>query len=458
MTRRIVIIGGGAAGPKTAAKLRRENSDYEIDLYTKEGVVSYSACGLPYFIEGLIDDYRKLVVRTPEQFAQNGINVHLYQECIEILPDKQEVIMREVNSGRTYSVCYDVLVIATGARPFMPEIENIDQENVYSLRTIEDAIKIKEAMKNSKTATIIGGGYIAIELLEAFIHNGLKVNIIDVNKHIMNVFDDDVAELIEKHILCKCNDKVNLVTSDVAAKFKVENGRVKKVVTAKERELDTDFVVIAAGVVPCSELVDGLGIKKGIKNTIKVNSHFVTNRAGIFAVGDCAEKRHGVTHKPCWIPLGSTANKEGRCAALNISGSNCDFEGVLGSAVTRFFSFTMSMTGITEKEAKSLGYQTECATVTKKDKAGYMPEVENITIKLVVDKNTREILGAQAIGCGEANQRINTVSSAILMHTKIDDFLSLDLPYAPPYSPAIDPLLNASQILYDRLEERKADE
>lgn len=457
MAKRIVIIGGGAAGPKAAAKLKRLNPDFVIDLYTQENMMSYSACGLPYYIEGLIDDYKKLVVRTAEQFEKSGINIHLNQECIEIRPDEKEIIIKEVNTDHKYNVCYDILIIATGARPYIPKIENVDLKNVFVLRTIEDGIKIREAMLNSKTATIIGGGYIAIEILEAFVHNGLKVNIIDLNKHIMAVFDDEISELIQNQVLCKDGDKVNIINSDSAVKFEGENGYVKKVITSQGKELDTDFVVIAAGVVPNSELIDNINLRKGIKNTIGVNSHFLTSNPSIYAVGDCVEQIHGVTRKPCWVPLGSTANKQGRCAALNINNENCNFEGVLGSAVTRYFGFTMSITGITEREAKALGYQIVTSTVTKKDRAGYMPEVGNITIKLIVDKNSHEILGAQAIGCGDANQRISTVSSAILMSTKIDHFLNLDLPYAPPYSPAIDPLLHAAQIVYNKIQNNNSD-
>lgn len=451
MVKQIVIIGGGAAGPKTAAKLRRQNPEYVIDLYTQEDMVSYSACGLPYFVEGLIDDYKKLIIRTPEKFAESNINIHLNQECMDILPEKKEVVIKDLKSGQSYNKYYDILVIATGAKPFIPPIENIGLKNVYTLRTLHDGVKIKDAVANSKKATIIGGGYIAIELLEAFVKNCIKVDIIEVNNNIMHLFDDEISEIIKKHILNVNGDKVNIITGDSAIKFEDEEGTASKVITANGKELETDFVVIAAGVVPNSELADKIGLKKGIKNTIWVNSHFQTSYPGIYAVGDCIEKTNIVSHKPSWVPLGSTANKEGRCAAVNISGENCNFDGVLGSAVTKYFGFTMSLTGLTEKEAKGLGYEVETATVTQKAKAGYMPGVENVTIKLVVDKNRHDILGAQAIGCGDADKRINTVSSAILSSTKIDDFLNLDLPYAPPYSPAIDPLLNAAQIIYDKL-------
>lgn len=451
MTQRIIIIGGGAAGPKTAAKLKRQKPEYIIDLYTQEDMVSYSACGLPYFIEGLIDDYRKLIIRTPEKFAQSGINIHLNQECIDIIPGNKEVFIKNLLTGEEYSECYDILVIATGARPFVPPIENVELGNVFVLRTIHDGVKIKEAVANSKTATIIGGGYIAVELLEAFVKNMLKVNIIEINKEIMSIFDEEMSELIRKHILNKDGDKVNIITSDSVIRLEGEDGLVKKVITANGKEIETDFVIVAAGVVPNSELAKKIGLKLGIKNTIWVGSNFQTSYPGIYAAGDCIEKNNIITRKPCWVPLGSTANKEGRCAAVNISGENCDFDGILGSAVTKYFGFTMSLTGLTEREARALGYDVESTIVTKKAKAGYMPEVENVTIKLVVDRNSHDILGAQAIGCGDADKRINAVSSAILSSTKIDEFLNLDLPYAPPYSPAIDPLLNAAQIIYDRI-------
>lgn len=451
MTNKVVIIGGGAAGPKTAAKLRRENPDIIIDMYTDMDIISYSACGLPYFVEGLIADAKQLIVRTPEQFEKQGIHVHLKQKCIEIIPDKKELIFKEVDTGYTYTVSYDILVIATGARPYIPPIENVNLKNVFTLRTIDDAINIKEAMKTAKSAAVIGGGYIGIEMLEAFLHNNLPVTMIEADKYIMGIFDEEISELIQKFLLEKEGGRLKIYTSDRVIKLIDEDGYVKKVKTLNGKEIEADLVIIATGVVPNSELIDNLNIKKGVHNSIWVNDHMKTSYSAIYAAGDCTEKTNIITHKPVWVPLGATANKEGRCAAINISGDNCRFCGILGSSVSRFFKFTMAKTGITEREAKSLGYNVVTATVTKKDKAGYMPEVNNITLKVIVDANSRSILGAQAIGCGEVNLRISTVSSAIYDGSKIENFLDVDLPYAPPYSPSIDPLINALQIIYDKL-------
>lgn len=451
MAKRIIIVGGGAAGPKTAAKLRRENPDMIIEMYTDEKHVSYSACGLPYFIEGTIPNIEDLLVRSPQEFEKHGIKVFLQQKAVKIDTKRQCVIFQNNITSEEYEVFYDVLVIATGARPYIPSIENVNFKNVYTLRKLEDGIAIKEKMKSSKTATIIGFGYIGIELLEAFIKNGLHVNIVNPHRHLMGAFDDDISQKIQEHIMNHDGNKITLYNSDTAVRFDGENGIATTVTTKNGHNFNTDFIVISAGVLPNSEIAVEAGLKTGIKKSIWVNSHLKTSCQRIYAVGDCCQKRHMVTNRPCWLPLGSTANKEGRCAAINIANDNCDFEGVLGAAVSRYFNFTVAMTGITEREAKSLGYDVITTTVTKEDRAGYMPEAGEITLKLIVDENAREILGVQGIGTGEAEKRVATASIAIQEAVKVNEFMSIDLPYAPPFSTAIDPLLNAIQIVNDKL-------
>lgn len=447
---RIIIIGGGAAGPKTAAKLRRENSDFQIDMYTDENIVSYSACGLPYYIEGIIPNIEELLVRSPAQFAKSGINVYLNKKCIKINKEKQSVILEDMRTGGEQEEYYDILVLATGARPYIPNIKNIETGNVFYLRKLIDGVKIKEAMSWAKTVTLIGFGYIGMEIAEAFIKNGLHVNVIESKQYIMNNFDEEISEIIRQKVLSRGN--INIYTSDIATKFISENGNIKKVVTLNGNSIDTDFAVICAGVLPNSELASEAGLKIGVRNSIWVNSHMKTSYPTIYAAGDCCEKQHLMTFKPCWLPLGSTANKEGRCAALNIANKKCEFEGVSGTVVSRYFDFTVCMTGISEKEAWETGFKPVSATVTKSDKVGYMPDSAEITLKVTVDSVSRKILGAQAVGQGDAEKRIAEVSVAISTGITSDDFLKVDLPYAPPYAPTIDPLLNAFLIIRDKID------
>lgn len=452
MVQKVVIIGGGAAGPKTAAKLRREKPDIEIEMYTEEQYVSYSACGLPYYIENIIPDINELLVRSPQEFEKRGIKVFLQHKALKIDKYKQIVTFMKTDSLKEIEVNYDILVIATGARPYIPDIENVQNfKNIYTLRKLKDGVAIKNAVQNEKTATIIGFGYIGIELLEAFIKNGLKVNIISNHKNIMAMFDEDISNEIEKFIMSRDGEKIKIYGEQYAVKFEGENNIATKTITNKGDVIESDFIVICAGIVPNSEIAIDAGLKTGIKGSIWVNSHFVTSYPKIYAVGDCCEKRHIVTNKPCWLPLGSTANKEGRCAAINIANNNCDFVGVLGAAVSKYFDFTVCMTGITEREAKELGYDVITAIVEKEDRTAYMPQAATITLKMIVDANSREILGVQGIGRGDVEKRIATASLAIMDSIKIDDFLGIDLPYAPPFSTAIDPLLNALHIIEDKL-------
>ena len=448
---KIIIIGSVAAGSKCAFKLKREKPDFDIVIYTQENLVSYSACGLPFYIGGQIKDSQNLIIRRPEAYKEAGLNLFLKHKLTKINPENKTVEILDLENNKTITDNYDKLVLATGARPFVPEAENLNLENIFTLRSIPDGVKIREQMLKSKNALIIGGGYIGIELMEAFIRNGLNVKLIEFSDHILSLFDSDMAERIEKHILDTNADKIEIIKSDYVTKFIGENNKLKAVLTNKGREIEADLAVICVGVIANTEYTAGTGIELGIKNSIKVDKNMRTNIKDIYAIGDCAEKTNLVTGSPCWVPLGSTANKEGRCCAINLSGTNEEFPGVLGSAVTRFNGFTMSLTGLTEREAVSKGYNVITETVHKKDKAGYMPEVKNITIKVVVDKDTKRILGAQAIGCGDADKRVNAVTSAITGGKTVDEFANLDLTYAPPYSPTIDPLLTAFMNIQTKL-------
>jgi NADPH-dependent 2,4-dienoyl-CoA reductase/sulfur reductase-like enzyme len=346
---------------------------------------------------------------------------------------------------------YDKLILATGARPFIPHILGVKgKDNVFTVRKIEDGIQIREKMFRSRHATIIGGGYIGMELLEAFVKNGLKVTLIEKNEKIMSMFDEDMSDLIRKRLESSNLGEFEFLTGEIVTEF-VGDKSVKLVKTLSGKEIETDMVVICAGVVPNIEIAQEAGLEIGETGAIKVNRLMQTSSADIYACGDCAEKRHLVSGKSVWIPLGSTANKEGRCAGMNASGEFEQFDGVLGSSVTRCLNTTMSMTGLTEKEAKNIGYNPISVMVEKHDIVGYMPEVGEIVLKVIADKVTGLLLGAQAIGSIGADKRINSLTSALLAHMTVEDFSRNDLTYSPPYSPTIDPLINAMLMLRGKL-------
>ena len=453
MKTRVVIIGGVAAGPKIMAKLlRTKEFDCEINLYTEEDMISYSACGLPYFIEGLIDSPEKLIVRRPEQFEEQGAHVHLNKRCIKILPDEHKVLIQDTKTDIVQETEYDKLAITTGARPVLPPIKNLHLKNIFTVRKVQDGIDIRNKMREEQTkkAVIVGGGYIGIEMLEAFYLNGIETHLIEMDNHILSIFDPEISDMIRDEILRMSNGKVKITTSDAVIAFEGDEC-VKRLITAKGEIIDTDMVIISAGVTPNTEIARAAGIELGVSNAIRVNNRMQTNIKDIYAAGDCTENFHLVSKNYAWIPLGSTANKEGRCAAINIAGQYDAFPGILGSAVTRYDGFTISLTGLTETEAKKFGFDVISSTMTKKDRAGYMPSAENITIKLVADKRSKKILGAQAIGSGDADKRINTVASAIQADQTVDEFLHLDMTYAPPFSTAVDPLLSAALLINNKI-------
>lgn len=450
---KIVIIGGVAAGAKAAAKSRRLLPDAEINLYTDDTHVSYSACGIPYYIEGNFEDYRTLLVRSPEEFAKNNIFIHLQSRVSKILPQCKKVLVENLQSGEAHLVDYDKLIVATGAVPFVPNIKNVNLNNVFTVRRLEDAIAIREKIASSKNAVIVGGGYIGIEMLEALVRQNLHVTLIERGPKIMPIFDEDMSDLIAEQLSSINNGEFEIITSDSVVEFTGDNNGVNGVITSNGRRIVADMAIVCSGVKPNVKIAEDAGIKLGITGAIEVTPQMETNIQDVYACGDCVQEFNIISEKPMWLPLGANANKEGRTAAMNACGFPDTFEGVLGSAVTRCLGLTMSTTGLTEKDAIKAGFDPVCARVTKYDKVGYMPDANNITIKVIADKKTGRLLGAQGVGAGDADKRINTFATALLAKLTVKEFVNNDLTYAPPFSPTIDPLLNAAQILLSKIEQ-----
>lgn len=448
---KLVIIGGVAAGTKAAAKARRLNPNAQIDLFTQDTHVSYSTCGFPYFIGGNFDNEDYLFARSVEDFQKSNINIHLKHRCSKISPQDKFVTIKNLENEEVFNFNFDKLLIATGAVPFLPKVEKINLKNIFTLRTVEDALAIKEAALKYKHVTIIGGGYIGIELLEAFVNRGLDVTIIESSPVIMPIFDDDMSQIITDYIFKNRPTGIEIITSDYVTEF-YGNEYVEGFKTAAMRDIKTDFVVISAGVRPNVELASSCGITLGPTGAIKVNEKMQTNFPDIYAAGDCAEKFHIIARVHVWLPLASTAIKEGRCAALNMCNARDYFNGVSGSAVTKYFKFTMASTGLSEKSAFQYGFDPISVVITKSDIVDYMPDAQNITLKLVADKQTRKLLGAQAIGMGNADKRINTIASSLNCHVTVDEFLKNDLPYSPAFSTSIDPILTATEKLIEKMD------
>ena len=447
---KVIIVGGVAGGATAAARIRRLNEHAEITVFERSGYISYANCGLPYYIAGDFADWHKLIVRTKEEFEKSGINLHVKSRVTKILPMDKKILVKDLNTNTCEFVEYDKLIIATGSRPFMPEIKNSNLKNIYTVRTLEDGINIRKKMEESKNITIIGGGYIAIEMIEAFVKNGKNVTLIERSPFILSVFDEEISSLIQTFILENSNNLVKIIDEDFVTEF-VGEEEVRGVLTSNGSGFEADLVIVATGVRPNVEIAQEAGIMLGATGAIKVNSRMQTNVSDIFACGDCVEKINMISNSPMWLPLGSTANKEGRVAAINACGGVEDFEGILGSAVLRYHAMAISMTGLTEKAAQKLGYDTVSVVITKRDKAGYMPEVKNVTLKLVADRRSHKVLGAQAIGDGDADKRVNTISIGLLSGMRVEDLLDVDLTYAPPFSTSIDILISAARILKSKL-------
>jgi NADPH-dependent 2,4-dienoyl-CoA reductase/sulfur reductase-like enzyme/rhodanese-related sulfurtransferase len=452
---KIVIIGGVAAGPKAASRIMRMRPDADITVIEKGSFLSYAGCGLPYYISGEVKQQRNLMetpagaVRDAAFFLSvKNVKVRNGTEALEIDRPNKRVRSRVLATGEELWSSYDKLVLATGASPFIPKIPGVNSRNVFTLHGVYDAEGIKGILAEhlAKDVVIIGGGLIGVEATEALATHGCRITIVEMLPQILNMLDWEIARLVEKHMESK---GVRVLTGTKALALENRDGKSDSVthVRTDKGDLPADMVILSIGVRPNMEVAEKAGLMIGARTgAIQVDDHMRTSDADIYAVGDCVECKDRLTGLPCFVPLGSTANKQGRVAAINICGGNESFPGILGSTVCKVFDFCVARTGLTEAGAKSLGYDVVTATAPGPDKAHYMPTSKPLLMKIVADKKTGKLLGVQATGPGEGAKRIDVAATAITAGMRLDDVAGLDLSYAPPYAPAIDNLITAVNV------------
>lgn len=446
---KVLIIGGVAAGTKVAAKLKRENRDHEVTIITKSKDISYAGCGLPYYVGNIIKDRAQLIVNTPEKFSKlTGAEVHTETEAVGIdrVAKTVKAIDLKTNEEKTYS--YDKLVIATGARPFIPNLEGIDLPGVYFMRTPDDAINLRADIEAGKIkrAAVIGGGYIGLEVAENLALQDVKTTVIEMAPNILTGFDREFAEFAENHLA----DHGIMVFSNTKLEAILGEGKVEKIQTSR-RAMKVDAVVMSAGIRPNTEFLKDSGIELNPNGTVKVNEYMQTNDENIYAAGDCVCVKNIITEKDVWAPMGSTANMEGRIVARNINGEKIAYKGVVGTAVAKLPELNVGRTGLTEKAAKEAGFNPISVVTVADDKAHYYAGASNFFMKLIADRDTLKVLGLQVMGTGAVDKVIDVAVTAISMGGTLHDLEDLDLAYAPPFSTAIHPLVHTVNVMFNKL-------
>lgn len=443
-------MGGLAAGPKAAAKIKRLDPDAEVIIIEKGRYLSFGTCGFPYFIEREVKDITDLmktstgVVRDAVYFKEvKDIDARTQSMVIDVDRDAKKVTVRNLVSGDTYDLRYDYLVLATGARPATPPIDGIHFRNIFQARTPEDAIAIERFLEEHPgvEAVVVGGGAIGLEMAEALTLRGAKVTVVEAYSHVLPPFEPEIALLVQKHLEEK---GVRVLTGTKVLRFEDDGeGYVANVVTEKG-DIPARMVLIATGVVPNVELAKECGLKIGETGAIWVNESMQTSDPYIYAVGDCAETVNLITGRRVFAPLGSTANKQGRVAAINICGGHAVFPGVVGTLILKVFDLTAARTGLSMKQAIEAGFVPERVIISGPDKPEFMPQAKPIIIELIADRKTGRVLGVQAVGYGDVNKRIDVAATLLYFKSTIWDVMGVDLAYAPPYAPAVDNIAKAA--------------
>ena len=443
MEKRLIVIGGVAAGMSAAAKAKRVNRAMQAVVYEKSPYISYAACGMPYFIAGDVADYHSLIVRTPEQMAKRGVDVYVRHEVTAIDPDTRTVTGRDLERGREFTHRYDRLVIATGARPAQPPLPGSDLEGVFVLRSLDEGRALRRFLDEHKPqrALVLGGGYVGVEMAETFGRLGLQVQMmIRSGKVMRTTLDDDVRALVEEELTRQGVEVVQGKPTGFEGRRRVE-----AVVTEGNR-YPCDVALLSVGVRPEVALAQAAGVALGATGAIATDSHMRTNLPDVYAAGDCAETFHLVTGAPAYIPLGSTANKQGRVAGTNAAGGEATFGGVVGTMVVRAFDLVVARTGLTAAQAQDLGYTVRAPMIKAMDASHYFPGAAPMHVKLVVDEETGRLLGGQIAGRRGVAKRIDVLATALHHRLTVTDLRRLDLSYAPPFAPVWDPILVAANV------------
>ena len=444
-----LIIGGVAAGTKTAAKLKREDRSAEVTVITKDRDISYAGCGLPYYVGGLIESREELIVNTPAKYAGlTGVEVKTGKEAIALHADKKEVIAKDVETGREETYSYDKLVLAVGASPVKLPIEGTELSGVFQMRTPDDATNIRTYVEENqvKKAVVIGAGFIGLEVAENLKAKGVQVTVIDFASQILpNIVDTEVAVYAKKHLL---KEGIRVITGTKAEEIMGED-HVTGVKTSAGL-LRCDLLIMAAGIRPNTDFLQDSGLEM-FKGTIIVDKTMKTNLEDVYAAGDCVMVTNRITGKPQWSPMGSSANLEGRTLAQVLTGTKKEYPGVLGTGVVKLPGLNIGRTGLTEEQAKNAGYDVVTVVAPTDDKAHYYPDAGFFITKLIAEKETHKLLGVQVLGTGAVDKMVDIAVMGINMGAVLEDFENADFAYAPPFSTAIHPFVQAVYILLNKI-------
>jgi NADPH-dependent 2,4-dienoyl-CoA reductase/sulfur reductase-like enzyme len=450
-----VVIGGVAAGTSAASKAKRVEPEADVKIIQEESVVSYSACGIPYVIEGIVNNFEELIERSPHVFkSKYDIDVMVNTRVHKIDRFKKQVYARDLQNRNETIFDYDSLVIATGARAVVPNLKGVNQEGVFFIRNYADGVKINDSRitKDAHSCIIAGAGLIGLEMVEAFKKRGqngrradmMDVTLVEMADHILpTMLDKNMAKIVERELE---GNGVKIMLGERVQEILGRDGQVKCIKTSGKREIDSDFIVLGTGVRPNSEIASDTGVELGYSNAIKVDDHMRTNMPDIFAAGDCATARNYITNKDMYLPLGTTANKQGRVAGENAAGGNAKFKGIAGSAITKVFDLFIGKTGLTSEEALREGFDPVEEVIQDITRAGYYPANKPIWIKIVADRKSGRILGSQVVGGEGVKERIDLIALALLLKADIRDLASYDACYVPSASPVWEPVnIAASQ-------------